>query len=156
MDKLERRMKEDAAAIEAEVSPQLQMRIEASLQGTQALPSAARNTPVGASTAGDSPEHRLGRRATTLWWASSLTGLLTAALVIVLLNWQRDRAQTEPVEVASDYTTVPSPALPFQSHLPLRTRTADLTEPLEQELLDLQADIEKARETLERDLRATF
>jgi len=140
MDKLERRLKQDAGEIRAEVSPELQTRIDASLHA------AARQRPIQAES----------RPTATLWWASSLTGLVAAAVVIVLLNWNQERAETRPVEVAREFSTVPQPLLPIHGRLPLKTRTADLTGPLEQELLHLQADIEKARENLQRDLRITF
>ncbi|GMR17208.1 MAG: hypothetical protein BMS9Abin32_273 [Gammaproteobacteria bacterium] len=141
MDELERRLKRDADEIEAEISPAFQARLDASLQGAGRLrPQAAQPRPATA----------------TLWWASSLTGLAVATLVIVLLNWNRERPETRPVEVARDLPTLPQPLLPMHGRVPLRIRTADLTMPLEQELLHLQEDIEKARDRVERDLRSTF
>jgi hypothetical protein len=40
--------------------------------------------------------------------------------------------------------------------IPLNVRTADLTGPLEEELLRLQSDLEKARSKVEQDIRSTL
>ena len=138
MDKLERRLKEDAKGMNVQVSPDLQSRIEATVHGLTR------------------PQAAEPRSTTTLWWASSLTGLLAAMLIIVLLNWNRETAETQPVRQARELPTVPQLVIPVYGRLALTTRTADLTSPLEEELLHLRADIEKARENLERDIRNTF
>ena len=138
MDRLEQRLKQDAGEIQAEISRELQSRIDASLHNA----GQSRSIPAE------------DRQTTTLWWASSLTGLVTAALVIMWLNW--NSAGTRPVEVAHEYSAVPQPSIPIYGRVPLKTRTADLTTPLGEELLHLQADIEKARSNVERDIRSTF
>ncbi len=89
---------------------------------------------------------------TTLWWASSLTGLVAAALVIVLVNWN---FTGEPVENLSD-SAPPETGWPIPSGFPLNAETADWTTPLEEELKNLQSDLEKARDSVERDLRLSF
>jgi len=140
MDRLEQRLKQDAGEIQAEISRELQSRIDASLHNagqSRSIPAASRPT-------------------TTLWLASSLTGLVTAALVITWLNWNGEGAGTRPVEVAREFSTVPQPSIPIYGRVALKTRTADLTTPLGEELLHLQADIEKARKNVERDIRSTF
>ncbi|MDH5345274.1 MAG: hypothetical protein OEW59_05870 [Gammaproteobacteria bacterium] len=137
MDEFGKRLKRDAAAIRAKVPPELRARIDASLVGV---------TPV----------HSAGRRpeAAKLWWASSLTGVAAAALVIAFVNWRSHGPETAPVDVAQG-VTVPEhaglavpPALEF--------RTADFVSPLENELDRLRSDIEKARESLRKDLDFTF
>jgi hypothetical protein len=89
----------------------------------------------------------------SLWFASSLTGLAAAIGVIVVLNWNRGEVELPPATVAD------TPSVTDQEEFrgfPLNAQTADLTEPLQEELLNLQADLEKARESVEKDLRSTF
>jgi hypothetical protein len=134
MDKLERRLKEDASLIKAELAPELQERIRASLESTQP----AKQAPRAIKTPG-----------TSLWWASSLTGLAAAALLIVVINWN---GGVEPVDEVSD-AAPPGITWSIQSGFPLSAETAEWTAPLEEELKNLQSDLEKARESVERDLR---
>ena len=138
MDEFEKRLKKDAANICAEVSPELQRRLDASLRGVEPIPMA--------------PD--AGRTTGSLWLASSLTGLAAAVSIIVLLNWNRQDAVAPPPVTVAD-TPVATDEYEYRG-FPLNARTADLTEPLEEELQNLQADIEKARESVTRDLRTTF
>ncbi len=137
MDKLERQLQQDAGLIKADISPELQKRIHASLESTRQV----EQIPQTAKTPGIS-----------LWWASSLTGLAVAALVIVLINWN---LTTDPQEVQPVAST-PGTVLSIQSGFPLSVETADWATPLEEELKNLQSDLEKARENVERDLRLSF
>ena len=138
MDKFERQLKEDAGLIKAELSPELQERIRASLESTRPEDQASRNTQTP---------------GTNLWWASSLTGLAAAALVIVLINWN---STVTPVDDQPPSAT-PGTGLSLQSGFPLIANTADWAAiPLEEELKALQSDLEKARENVERDLRLSF
>ena len=143
MDKFEKRLKKDAAVIQADVSPELRDRIRASVHSAG---------QVG-------PES--GQRTTTsnLWWASSLTGLAAAAMVIVLFNWTRPDASTTDRVPEATTATVPD----FREYmdeldtaLPLRTDTVEFANGLEDELARLQADIEKAKERVSRDVDFTF
>lgn len=139
MDEFEKRLKRDAAAIEAEVPAALRARIDASLHGVQ---------PVRAA-APQRPGH--GR----LWWLSSLTGLAAAAMVIVLINWNRQPPEAVPFDSAVAVTVPDEP----QTQIPpaiLDIRKANFTSPLEEELVNLQSDLEKARETVRKDLDFTF
>lgn len=137
MDKLEQRLRDDAEHIRAEVSPEMQARIEAALRAAEPVrPVPTTRQPVA-----------------TLWWASSLTGLAAAVLLIVLLNW--NAPETERVEPLAD-TTVPGLVAEMPYRFPLHAETAELTEPLEAELEHLQQDLEKARRNVERDLNFTF
>jgi hypothetical protein len=139
MDEFENRLKRDAEDIQAEVSPELQSRIDASLRATEQI------RPV--------PESRAP--GINLWWASSLTGLAATIIVIVLINWNRPTTELAPVEaVASE--TVPEydneiPSL-YRPHI----KTAEFTNPLEEELVRLQADIERARQNVKEDIDFTF
>jgi hypothetical protein len=141
MDEFEKRLKRDAEAIRAPVSPKLRARIDASLHGIEPIrPAAPRSSPA------------------RLWWASSLTGLAAAVLVIVIVNWNRPPQQMPTGgTVASSpppTATEPPPTAPLPVRLDIRT--ADFAAPLEDELDRLQSDIEKARDSVRRDLDFTF
>jgi hypothetical protein len=139
MDKLQAKLIADADEIDARVSPQLQERIAASLHALPMLPA----------------EAKAERTTASLWWASSLTGLAAAMLLLVLTSWNREIVQEVSPET---YATVPPPSvgLPLTPIIPLKASTAEFTEPLQDELRKLQADLEKARETVARDLRSSF
>ena len=137
MDKLEKQLKDDAVLIKADLSPELQERIRASLESTRPVDQVPRKTQTP---------------GTTLWWASSLTGLAAAALAIVLVNWQ---SITDPVEDRPVLAT-PGISLSIPANFPLNVETAEWATPLEEELKNLQSDLEKARENVERDLRLSF
>lgn len=140
MDEFEKRLKQDADALEAEVSPQLRARIDASLRGTERVRAAG---PVKRSTS-------------RLWWLSSLTGLAGAIAVIALVNMnlQEPAPATTPV---ANMPTVPDSRLDFPLIPPdLDIQSAEFTSPLEEELLKLQADIEKARNSVRDDIDFTF
>jgi len=141
MDELERQLKQDAGEIEATVSPQLRARIDASLH-------AARDSQ---------PVKSVERTSTSLWWMSSLTGLVAALLVIAFFNLNReDTGQAAP---GSDNIAETPPTYverPFAETFPLEARPAVLTSPLEKELDDLQSDLEKVRENVEEDIRLAF
>ena len=128
MDKLSKRLREDAARIDVAVSDELDYRIEASLRAV---------TPE--TEAG----HERVVRPPLFWWASTVTGVAAAAAVIAVLNWQ---APAEPV-------TPPPVAIAELAPLPdLKTEAAMLTAPLQQELEDLQSDFRKAEEKVKRDI----
>ncbi len=139
MDEFENRLKRDAEEIRVGISPELRTRIDASLRATEQI------RPV--------PESRAS--GMNLWWASSLTGLAAAIIVIVLINWNRPTTELVPVEaVASE--TVPSNISEIQSLYRPQLKTAGFTKPLEEELIRLQADIERARKNVREDIDFTF
>ena len=138
MDEFEKRLKVDAANIRVEVSPELQRRLDASMRTVEPIPMA--------------PD--TNRTTGSLWLASSLTGLAAAVTVIVLLNWNRQDVEVLPPVTVAD-TPVATDEYEFRG-FPLNAQTADLTEPLEEELQNLQADLEKARQSVAKDLRTTF
>lgn len=139
MDEFKRQLKSDAGKIEADVSPELRKRIEASLRA--AGPVVAREAP---------PRHRF-----SMWWISGFTGIACALLVLLFLNRAEPLPEVVPgsTPVAS---TVPEPLPGDQVVFPLRAEAAEFTEPLEEELLRLQSDLEKARQAVEEDLRGGF
>lgn len=126
MDKLTRRMREDASQIRAEVSPELDARIRASLEAVE---------PVRA----EKPKPR--PRTASMWWWSSLVGATGALAVIVILNLGNEATGPAPTEVVE---SVIPPSLNIQR--------AVLTAPLEQELENLESDLRKAEEALREDL----
>jgi hypothetical protein len=136
MDDIERRLREDAEAIRAEVPPQLTARIASSVRGVRALPPARREF------------------GWPLWLAASLTGAAAAAVAIVSVNW---RSMNEPAPPSAEAVaeSVPDYIRDFEQ-LPLHAKTADLTAPLEEELKNLRSDLERARENVEQDLDFTF
>lgn len=132
MDKLAKRLRDDAAQIDATISPQLDDRIQASLQGITPESEQAVRRP----------------RPFSLWWASSLTGATVAIVLIVVVNLRTP----EPLPVAAQPTPQPlaMPAVEWN------TRTAVLTSPLEEEIENLQSDLKKAEEAVKQDIERLF
>jgi hypothetical protein len=138
MDEFEKRLKQDADAIRVEASPELAARIDASLQGIEPI------RPVEQRPA-----------SANLWWASSLTGLAAAIAVVVVINWDRPNVEVVP-EVAEEIRTVPPDDI-LEAELPdWDIRTVEFASPLEEELVHLKSDLEKAREKVRQDLDFTF
>ncbi len=126
MDNLTRRLREDASQIRADVSPELDARIRASLEAAE---------PVRPETPKPAP------RTTSMWWWSSLVGATGAIVVIVLLN-------------LSSQPQVPAPTVPEIPALgpSLTIERAVLMGPLEEELENLESDLRKAEEALREDI----
>ncbi len=137
MDEFENRLKRDAEEIRAGISPELRTRIDASLRATEQI------RPV--------PESRAS--GMNFWWASSLTGLAAAVIVIVLINWNRPTDELVPIEAVA---SVPDNINQNQGLYRPQLKTADFTRPLEEELIRLQADIERARQNVREDIDFTF
>jgi hypothetical protein len=133
MDKLTKQLKADAAMIEVQVSDELERRITASLQGVApekpVLP-AQKSRPAG------------------FWWASSLTGVAAALVVIAIINSQSQPGD-DPVVQIVETSPVPEVTTPT---IDWKTESAMLTRPLQQELEDLQSDLKKAEEKVKRDI----
>ena len=126
MDNLTRRLREDASQIRADVSPELDARIRASLEAVEPV---RQETPKPAT------------RTVPMWWWSSLVGATGALAVIVLLN-MNSQPQV-PVPVENDIPVV-GPSLNIQR--------AVLTGPLEEELENLESDLRKAEEALRAEI----
>lgn len=145
MDELETRLKQDAADIQAKTSPELQARIDASLFAARGSKTVSRTPPA---------------RSTSLWWISSITGLTAAVLVILLMNWNKPVEQELPDIAARNQAPTHSVSLPDDWNISdgfrLNVESADLTRSLEEELINLQSDLEKARENVERDVKFVF
>lgn len=132
MDKLAEQLKADAARIDVQISDEFDRRVMASLEA--------------ATSEAPSPPRKQQRPA-VFWWASSLTGVATALVLIAVVNSlsQVEDAPivlptTSPVSVA----TIPS--------IDWKAESAMLTQPLQRELEDLQADLKKAEEKVKKEI----
>ena len=123
MDSFEERLKRDAAAVRADVSPELENRLRASLENVATV----------------KPKPRI-RRPAWFWLASSLTGTAAALTVIAVLN--RQEPATPPAAAAVE---------PLLSMPDLNVRPAMLG-PLEDELDKLKSDLEKAERVVREDV----
>lgn len=130
MDKLAKRLREDAERIDATISPELDDRIRASLQGVR--PETTRSPA--------SPRW--------FWLASTLTGAAAAVAAIVIINLRAP----DSVPVIAE-TPVPPLVLP---DIEWHAEAAVLTSPLEQEIEDLQSDLRKAEEVVKEDIDRLF
>ena len=128
MDKLARQLRADAEKIEVHVSDELDRRIEASLHAV--TPEVVTQRPAA--------------RPPLFWWASAITGAAAALAVIAIVNWQvPDQPAATPTPVA---------AVEQLPTIDLHAEAAMLTQPLEQELENLQSDLKKAEEKVRRDI----
>ena len=128
MDKLAEQLKRDADNIEVRISDELDHRIEASLRSVTPEAGTRKREPA---------------RPAGFWWASSLTGIAAAALVILVMNLQQP---DPPTSVAPDEFVTAVPVVDWQAE------TAALTGPLQQELENLQSDLEKAEKKVRQDI----
>jgi len=141
MDSFEKRLRQDADAIRAEPSPAFVARLDASLNAVDA---------ERIDRAGTDPVQRSMR----WWWLASLTGGAAVLLLVATLDRQ---PLPEDVPSAVATTATPSPAdAPPPILIPLETRTADFTAPLAEELENLKSDLDKARESVGKELPFTF
>lgn len=127
MDKLAGKLRSDAEQIEVSISPQLDDRIRASLEGVTQDNSAAKTR----------------RQPAAFWWASSLTGVAATVAIVAIVNL----TGPEP-EVG---ITQPPPSL-AATQFDWKLKPAVLTRTLEQELEDIQADFKKAEQAVRSDI----
>jgi len=132
MDKLAKQLKDDAAHIDVRISDEFDRRMVASLEGiTPEMP----NVP------------RIRQRPAAFWWASSLTGVAAALVFIAVIN---SHLQVEDTPVVSPTTSPVSMAtIPT---INWKAESAMLTQPLQRELEDLQADLKKAEEKVKKEI----
>ncbi len=130
MDKLTRQLRDDAARIDASISPELDARINASLRAV---------TPVKEA----SPRPR----SWSFWLASSLTGAAAAIAVIAIVNMRQPEV-AEPAAVAAVEQDTSYTVPVFD----LKAETAVLTNPLSEELQALQSDLKKAEQKVREDV----
>ncbi len=135
MDNLAKQLREDAAAINVDISPQLDTRIRASLESvTQEKPQPATRPERG--------------RSSGFFLASSLTGLAAAVALIVIVNTNTVET-TDSTMAGNSESALQLPELP---RLPLRVEEAMTTTPLEQELQNFQSDLQRAAKAVEDDV----
>ena len=129
MDKLANRLRHDAENIDAKVSDELDRRIRSSLNGV---------TPLT-----DQQATALPARPAGFWWASSLTGIAAAVALIAIVNLEQEAPvpQATPADI---FAVVPT--------IDLKTETAMMTSPLQQELDALQSDIRKAERRVREEI----
>lgn len=77
------------------------------------------------------------------WWASTMTGVAAAVAVIAIMNWQA------PQQPAAD---VPLNIIAVVPEIDLKAEAAVLTNPLQEELDNLESDLKKAEEKVRRDI----
>ncbi len=128
MDKLAERLRQDASRIEADVSDELDRRIEASLHATTPQAPAPERPPA---------------RPPLFWWASTITGIAAAIAVIAIVNLQVE----EPPEPGT-----PVDLMAATPRIELNAEAAMLTAPLQEELEKLQSDLKKAEEKVRQDI----
>ncbi len=138
MDKLGERLRDDAASLDAEISAELDHRIQASLRGV---------APERAQPASQSP------RSYSLWWASSLTGIAAAIAVIAIINLERSGPEPSAGNSVKPLVTVQPLVMPG---IDLKAEAAMLTNPLQQELEALQSDLKKAEQAVREDVELSF
>jgi len=124
VDSLERHLKEDAQHIEVRVSPELDERLRASLEAAEP---ARRPASVP--------------RPRWFWWASSLTGAVSALLIIALVNLGSEPEGVPPATASQPLLT---PALDV--------RPAMMLGPLESELDNLKRDLARAQAVVREDV----
>ncbi len=129
MDKLAKRLRDDADRIEVGISDELERRIEASLRSVTPEPAARPRVPRG--------------RPPLFWWASTITGVAAALAVVALVNFQV--ADDKPAATPAYVATLPPP-------IDLNAEAAMLTTPLREELENLQSDLKKAEEKVKREI----
>ena len=139
MDEFEKRLKRDAEDVETGDATALRARIDASLRATDRIRPVAEARDPGIN----------------LWWASSITGLAMAVAVIAVINWNSPVAP-EVAPGVVDSTTVPEYVEGIEEMYPLDFKTADFAGPLEDEMLKLRADFERAAETVKEDIEFSF
>ncbi len=128
MDKLAKRLRDDAAQIEVMISAELEGRIDASLRSV---------SPDGAAPA-------KSRQSASFWWASSLTGVVATLAVVAVVNFSKPEPEIGITEPQLQVFSVPQ--------FDWKLETAMLTETLEQELVDIQSDLKKAEQSVRDDI----
>lgn len=128
MDKLAKRLREDADQIEVLISPELENRIEASLRSV--------------SQDGVAPAN--SKQTASFWWASSLTGVAATLAIIAVVNLSKPEPEIGITEPPQQAFSVPQ--------FDWKAKTAMLTETLEQELVDIQSDLKKAEQAVRDDI----
>ena len=137
MDEFTKRLQADAERIEVGISDELERRIEASLHASEVL------RPEDHSTS----SRQTAARPALFWWASSTTGIAAALLLIALANGPA--RQVDEVSDAVPAAVVASLDAPA---IDLKVESAMLTEPLRQELEDLQSDLKKVEQRVREDI----
>lgn len=131
MDKLAQQLKQDAAAIEVDVSPELDRRLAASFENVQ-------------------PQPQLPRRSKQwFWWASSLTGVAAAVALVAVINFDSNDSYNETETTAHVSPVVELDKTPS---IDWHTESAMLVGPLQKELDALESDLKKAEARVRKEI----
>lgn len=136
MDSLTTQLKRDADLMDVQVSDELDHRIAASLEGV--TPERPRQS---------APQ----QRPAIFWWASALTGVAAAFVVIAVFNSQSQLGNERVPVIVSSVPEAASLGISAPT-IDWKAESAMLTQPLRRELEDLQADLKKAEEKLKQDI----
>jgi hypothetical protein len=128
MDKLAKRLRDDADQIEVMISAELESRIDASLR----------------SVSQDVAAPAKSRQSASFWWASSLTGVAATLAIVAVVNLSESGPEVGITEPPQQAFSVPQ--------FDWKLKPAMLTETLEQELVDIQSDLKKAEQTVRDDI----
>ena len=128
MDKLAKRLRDDAAQIEVTISAELEGRIDASLRSVRQ----------------DVAAPAKSRQSASFWWASSLTGVAATLAIVAVVNLSKPELEVGITEPPQQAFSIPQ--------FDWKPKPAMLTETLEQELVDIQSDLKKAEQTVRDDI----
>lgn len=131
MDKLAEQLRADAMRLDGTISDEFERRIEAGLHSVEALPAA-----------------KTDGRPSSMWWASSLTGLAAVMAIVLVVNLRQPAPPVQSTQPAVAELDLPA--------LPWKTKPAVLVQPLQQEWTDLKSDIKKAEQVVRGDIDALF
>ncbi len=132
MENIDKRLREDAALIRVSVTPELDDRIRASLEGV---------TP-------EKPDEPARHRPVWFWFASTLTGTAAALVIIAVLNLAEG---PEPVAPQTTASGSPPPVEPLIEFPNLTVRPA-MVEALETEFDNLKGDLRRAERVVREDI----
>ena len=131
MDNFAERLRQDAAAIDARISPELDARIDASLRAV--TPDVAASPPAPA-------------RRWPLWFGGALAAGIALMAVVGVLHREPAPVVTPSQEATLAEPTATAPAIDLDDE------AIELITPLSRELDNLQADLRKAEQILRDDL----
>lgn len=138
MDDFEKRLKQDALAIDAEVPAALRTRLGAQLASATQLRPVART-----------------RRQPAAWLSVATAAGIAVVGVLLLRNGNPPVERAEP-DATPAFAATPTYTPQQASPLLLQVQPVDVTQPLERELLSLQSDLQRVRASIEQELRSTL
>lgn len=138
MDRIEERLRRDAAAIDARAPAEAVARAQARVRDTE-----RRGRPQS-------------RPHAAPWWLVGLASAGVAAAVLIAMRpatLPRDTTTAVPATAATPRLAIPADFAPLPI---MQLDTVARTAPLDAELERLQSDLERARTTIQDDIRTMF